>query len=52
MKIYDKPYISIICYNSIDDINAMTLNTSAVIAPYNKSLGGKSISAESFKLHK
>ena len=48
MRIYEKPSMTVTCYNAMDTIN-LTLNTSVAIAPYNK--GSEGINSQSFVLH-
>lgn len=50
MRLYEKPCMTVTCYNAMDKTN-ITLNTKSAIAPYNKDGAGTKIGANSFTLH-
>ncbi len=51
MRIYEKPCMTVTCYNAEDNTNYLTLNATSAIAPYNNAKAGTSIGSQSFTLH-
>ena len=49
MRLYEKPCMTVTCYNAMDKTN-ITLNTTSAIAPYNNINAGTKIGANSFKI--